>query len=641
MVRENKETRIKEARDKLKTQFSLLNKKMGGAIKYFDSNKKVIGRSDDVHDLDVIMARLDTPVGCIIAPQGVGKTAVVTAWKDEQQAKNDIYIEVFELKIGLMRRDGEDQLIVRMNNLLQELKDYQDKMQEEIPNSEVVLFIDEVHTVVSVFGSGTKIGGDLLKDTLARAQDFVKVITATTTYEYNNYIASDKAFARRLKELKLEESSPKTTLEILKGWLRENKRDGKSLIDKFPESVLQYIIVSNRQHRLDEHEPAKSIDTLATVEAISYVDNIPITKELVNRAFKSTYGINLEWSVNPQKVYNNILRRVKGQPYALHVLDSVVKRLAFNLDNNNQKPKATIFFAGTTGTGKTETAKALAEAVFGDEKRLITRSMTDYIAEGSDIRFRRMLGQEVAHNQSTVILLDEIEKAHPDVLNVLLPILDEGIIHYHQTGTDNHEVPLTTSLKNTIVIATSNAGAEYFKKNDKVSNTEIEGDIITDEMEERLRDMEIGVLNALSAYQLKPEFLQRFTEIVPFTPLSEKSLVEIARLNIDMLREKLKLNKDISIALPDPVYQGKHGYKFEADEVSMYISMERINKAERDKQGARQIKNVIDKEIFTKILDAYFENNYHDKYRVKTNGKALWSSDGGTSKQGRILVEPV
>ena len=154
--------------DKLTQVFDEINEKLGGALRPLKSNSKVAGRDKELKDLNIIMNRRDTPVALLLAPAGAGKTALVGAMINEREAYFHKHVEVFELKVGLMASEGQQVLMTRMNTLLDNLKLYQDELQKIHPDGEVILFIDEVHTIVTIFGAGTKIGGDLLKVLHAR-----------------------------------------------------------------------------------------------------------------------------------------------------------------------------------------------------------------------------------------------------------------------------------------------------------------------------------------------------------------------------------------------------------------------------------------------------------------------------------------
>lgn len=786
--------------DKLKQVFDEINEKLGGALRPLKSNSKVVGRDKELKELNIIMNRRDTPVGLLLAPAGAGKTALVGAMINEREAYFHKHVEVFELKIGLMASEGQQVLMTRMNTLLDNLKLYQDELQKTHPDGEVILFIDEVHTSVSIFGPGTKIGGDLLKDSLARAEEFIKVIAATTNDEFDRYIASDKPLARRFKPISLQEVDKNVTFDILRGWLKAKSVKGEDLNTIVDDETLKYIITNNAAYRPDQHEPAKSIDTLATIHSMHIVDGDPIDKKLVEKAFRTQYDVRLDFSVDAERVFNHIASRVKGQPLALWNMKTMVRNLSFDLEPNTDTPRATAIFPGTTGTGKsvyhdtdilstrdgvtkyrkhgdlvvgdyvfnrkgqpvkvvgvypqgmqraykvtfrngasvicndehlwtyqnvggnggthwkttelkhimsedfqklrvpkfeeltsiedidtpvisdedtfiqsiedlghdlpmqcimvddpehlycvtrdfivthnTETTKAAAEALYGSEDAIVRVDMVDYGAENMDERFRRILGRAVSHKPSSIVLLDELEKAHPDVLNVLLPILDEGHLKYNDLGADGYEAEYNVSFKNTIIIATSNAAADALSEMDKYANVKITGQTMTDEFEEYSRNIEDQIIKALQSYGLRPEFIQRFKSIVPFASLSEATLIDITK---NMILKKLTKFRDIKgydVRIPPNKDWSDRDFKYIADAVTMYVVFERMNTEDANRSGARRIKNIIDKEVVGTIIEGIYENPSFTKFNLRTDGNCTFENPNHAQSKGRLVLEP-
>lgn len=786
--------------DKLKQVFDEINEKLGGALRPLKSNSKVVGRDKELKELNYIMNRRDTPVGLLLAPAGAGKTALVGAMINERETYFHKHVEVFELKIGLMASEGQQVLMTRMNTLLDNLKLYQDELQKTHPDGEVILFIDEVHTIVSIFGAGTKIGGDLLKDSLARAEEFIKVIAATTNDEFDRYIASDKPLARRFKPISLQEVDKNVTFDILRGWLKAKSVKGEDLNTIVDDETLKYIITNNAAYRPDQHEPAKSIDTLATIHSMHIVDGDPIDKKLVEKAFRTQYDVRLDFSVDAERVFNHIASRVKGQPLALWNMKTMVRNLSFDLEPNTDTPRATAIFPGTTGTGKsvyhdtdilstrdgvtkyrkhgdlvvgdyvfnrkgqlvkvvgvypqgmqraykvtfrngasvicndehlwtyqdlgqdgsenwkttelknimsediqklrvpkfekltsiedidtpvisdedtfiqsiedlghdlpmqcimvddpehlycvtrdfivthnTETTKALAEALYGSEDAIVRVDMVDYGAENMDERFRRILGRAISHKPSSIVLLDELEKAHPDVLNVLLPILDEGHLKYNDLGADGYEAEYNVSFKNTIIIATSNAAADALSEMDKYANVKITGQTMTDEFEEYSRNIEDQIIKALQSYGLRPEFIQRFKSIVPFASLSEATLIDITK---NMILKKLTKFRDIKgydVRIPPNKDWSDRDFKYIADAVTMYVVFERMNTEDANRSGARRVKNIIDKEVVGTIIEGIYENPSFTKFNLRTDGNCTFENPNHAQSKGRLVLEP-
>src|SRR5699024_4413225 len=434
---------------------------------------------------------------------------------------------------------GED-LRRRISTLLPKMKEYEDFLKKTNENCKVVLFIDEAHHIVSTFGNGSKEGGELLKPYLARAGDYVPVIAATTRNEYDSYIATDDALARRFKNLPIDEIDKDITVNVLKNWL--NTHTKTVFTENVSEDVLEAIVEANRKYNRDDiAEPSQSIDILESMHAYSRDENIPMDLELLDRVFKDTTSVDLEIDFDKNKIKEVLKQDVRGQPLVLHAMNRIINRITFD-DRKGDQPLATILSAGTSGVGKTQTAKAIAKGGYGSEKRLFKISMTDFNTEESAERFRKLLGTHLRHEPSCVVLFDEVEKAHETVQLSLLPILDEGIVTFFDEGQDGAEHVYTASLKNTIVFATSNKGEKIFAKiNQYVNeiNTDPNHDIdeLTETIKLRNRTLKPQIKRALRQDAFRPELLERFNQIIPFATLSDPVLIDIAEKQIfDMLK---------------------------------------------------------------------------------------------------------
>lgn len=621
--------------------FKSINDDLGGSLKPMESKDNVVGRDTELTDLSIIMNRKTTQVALLLAPAGTGKSALAGSWMNQQEEKGN-YLEMFQLEIGLMGGDNQNLLMKRMSTLLQRLKEYKDELLKVKPDAELVLFIDEVHKVVTVFGENTKIGGDLLKESLARAEEFVKVITATTPDEYNSYIAQDKPLARRFKNISFTEVTPPLTFTILKDWLQRYSSDKEDLTRMVSDRILKKIIYSNRIYREGFYEPAKSIDVLDSLIATSSTTGKPVDDKTLAHVFKAQYRVDLDFNVDTVAVMDNIKRRVKGQPLAMNALKLMVEEVAFQLYETRKRPRSTMLFPGTTGTGKTETVKALCEGITGDEKNLVIISMTDYSDNDSEVRFRKVLGEALRENPSAVVLLDELEKASKPVRNVLLPVLDEGMVTYHDEGADGRLVMHPVSLKNSIIIATTNAGAESLNKLYQYDINKYSGEEMTERMMQTSRNVEKSVVKALGANDFSPEFIARFDGIVPFLTLNEETLLRIARKQLDDLLRQIYQTKGILVSLPPDKDWSEAGTKHVIDAISAYVVIERMDdETDAGKNGAREIAKIIKREILGPIITAIFEHKGCTKFNLETNGLTRFEKPTMAQKRGLIRVIPV
>ncbi|MDW4003489.1 AAA family ATPase [Staphylococcus saprophyticus] len=429
------------------------------------------------------------------------------------------------------------------------------------------------------------------------------------------------------------------TVQILRSWL--NNHTKTVFTENVDDTILHKIVEENRRHNTELAEPAKSIDTLESLHAYSIDENIPIDGELLNRVFKAATNVDLNINIDVIKANKVLKKRVRGQPLVLKAMDRTLKVMEFD-ERRGDRPMATILSVGTSGVGKTETAKATAE---GTEKDLLIISMTNFNTAESAERFRRHLGSHIRHNSSSVILFDEVEKAHSTVQLSLLPILDEGLVTFFDSGQDGYEQPYTVSLKNTIIFGTSNKGAAIFGKINNYAkqvaeNQEQDIDKLTKDIQLMNRQLKPEIRRALERDDFRPELLQRFSSIIPFATLGERVLIDIAEKQIDDM-VKYFLSKGYDIRRNPPEYWGDDKYPYNATEIAMYVAIERmINKKDAGGLGARNIRSIILEEIEGEILDAIYEYPGVKKFNLMTDGNCVFEDGDSAQSEGQILVTP-
>ena len=269
--------------------FEKINKELGYSLKPLKSKNDVKGREEELSTLSVTVKDCTNKIGLLVGGAGMGKSTLVKAWKNEQE-RNGQYVEIFELKVGLMTRNGNGNFVLLMNTLLERMKQYKNELLKQKPNAKLVLFIDEVHMVVSIFGHGSKVEKDLLKNSLVSAKEYVDIITATTPDEFNFYIRQDKILSHLFKPLYLNEVSPTVTNQILRSWLEQHSTQNNNVNKMISDDMLKDIIYYNKLYREGFHEPAKSIDVLDSLITTAKRLNEPVSEKLLNRVFKYNYA---------------------------------------------------------------------------------------------------------------------------------------------------------------------------------------------------------------------------------------------------------------------------------------------------------------------------------------------------------------
>lgn len=619
-------------------KFNEVNEKLGGAIKLLDTDDRVIGRNKELLDLGIIVEQREVNVPLIIGGAGTGKTALVCTYMNMlEESGEEVY--PIEVDIGSMAEDL-DILKVRLSRMMEYIKEFKDVLLEHRPNAKLYLFVDEVHKIVSIFPRGSKIGGDLLKTSLSRAEKFCTFIGATTTKEYTKHIATDDAFDRRFQPLTMAEVDDKTTKIILRNWLEKYAVDEPKL--KFvQDNVLETIIEYNKQYKSKYHEPAKSLKSLRSIESASRVLKKNIDIELVKYIFERQYGLDLTFDIDLDYCENVIKQQIKGQPIAIDTVMNMLLEIRINAAKKEMEPRFVGLFVGPTGVGKTQMSKAVAEGVFKSKNKFIKMDLTNYSSENSGDRFRRDLGEQIQDKPSSVVLFDEMEKAHDSVLNILLPVLDEGILQYEMAGAEADLEPQEANLRNSIIFLTSNAGAEVFKTLDKRAETIFEGDVMTDKYQIAQREVSQVVQDALESSEMRPEFLQRVKATCPFLGLSQETMILIAQNEIERTLNEYEELTGVNVICPDAVSPKLAGIQTENyyNPLALYIILERMEKNNTNVNGARHIKRIIQSDIRGILNKAKRQHPDCKKFKFATNGECRWEIRDSAEKKGLLRVE--
>lgn len=343
-----------EKQPRFMNAFNKYNSMCGNAfVRLKEQKHDIQGRDKESAMLVRIMERPLTPIASLIGPAGVGKSALVEDFvkrvgRGEIQSLPGREYFVVSLRIGNLKTLGNDKLQAVMSNMLDEMSKLEKIAQEVLQNKKIrlILFIDEFHMLVTIFGPGTKIGGDLMKDVLARAS--VKVITATTRKEFDSTIAVDEPFKERFKEIELNELPTHVVLDICKNWWQSN-------VPKLPmpnDQLIMKVLNANKAFRAQQAEPRKSLDIMEDLVASMLVTQRPVTEDVIDEIFKDRFHISLNLDFDADGIFANVKKRVKGQALALYELQRALRAVAFQLDKNPNKPIMTLLLTGSTGTGK-------------------------------------------------------------------------------------------------------------------------------------------------------------------------------------------------------------------------------------------------------------------------------------------------
>ena len=587
----------------------------------------VIGRNKEIQETAEILARRTKNNPVLVGDAGVGKTAVVEGLAQaivngdvpaSIKNKEIISIDISGLEAGTQYRGSFEENI---QNLIKEVKD----------RGNVTLFFDEIHQILGAGGMGGDNGSkglaDILKPALSRGE--ITVIGATTQDEYRNTIMKNAALARRFNQVTVNAPSPEDTFKILQG-IRNLYEKHHNVV--LPDNVLKAAVDYSIQYIPQRSLPDKAID-LIDMTAAHLAAKHPVTdvKELENQikdekekqqaaADKEDYeaALNAKTKIEElQKKIDNhsesqkvtatvndvaeaverltgipvskmgasdierlkeIGKRLKGkvigQDEAVNAVARAIRRNRAGFDEGN-RPIGSFLFVGPTGVGKTELAKQLALDMFGSKDAIIRLDMSEYSDRTAVSKLigttagyvgyddnSNTLTERVRRNPYSIILLDEIEKADPQVITLLLQVLDDGRL---TDGQGN-----TIDFKNTVIIATSNAG---------FGNEDLMG---KDEKEDK------DIMKKIAPY-FRPEFLNRFNAVIEFSHLTKEDLKEIVDLMLDEVNKTLA-KKGLDLVVTDAAknYLIEQGY----DEA----------------MGARPLRSVIEQQIRDKVTDFYLDN---------------------------------
>ncbi len=570
----------------------------------------VIGREDEITRVIQILSRRTKNNPCLIGEPGVGKTAIVEGLAQRIQSgnvpqsmlgKRVMTLDLSGMVAGSKYRGEFEERIKRL-------------MKEVIADGNIILFLDEIHTIIGAGGAeGAIDASNILKPSLARGE--LQLIGATTIEEYRKHIEKDAALERRLQTVMVEEPGILEAIQIVSGVKHKYEEHHHVTIS---EQAVEAAVKLSARYINDRNLPDKAIDLIDEAAAAMKLDglkvptkcdalkaeidhlSVQIERSLKFEAFSQAHEQRLaqeklqkkykaamkqyhrkvtdkslvvtgeeiaavvsRWAKIPlqkleEKESERLLKletilhkRVIGQSEAVEAVSKAIRRGRVGLADPN-RPIGSFLFLGPTGVGKTELSKALAEVMFGSQNDLIRVDMSEYMEPHSIAKMigsppgyvghddGGQLSEKVRRHPYSVVLFDEIEKAHPDVFNILLQVLDDG----HITDSKGRKV----SFKNTIIIMTSNAGAG------RIVEPKNLGFAVAATQEQNYAKMKEGVMEEVKRL-FKPEFINRIDEIMVFRPLNEKELRQIVTLlSADLIKrckEQMDLQLSISASLKD------------------------------------------------------------------------------------------
>lgn len=606
----------------------------------------VIGRKQEIERVIEILSRRTKNNPCLIGEPGVGKTAAVEGLAQKIASgdvpeilkdKRVVTLDISGMVAGAKYRGDFEE---RIKKALNEVKKAGD----------VILFIDEIHTIV---GAGAAEGAidaaNILKPLLARGE--IQLVGATTLNEYRKFIEKDAALERRFSPVTVNEPSEKETIQILKG-IRDKYEAHHNV--KITDEAIEAAVKLSIRYVNDRFLPDKAIDLIdeasskARLRTYTEPDSLKELQEEIektknekeeavlnqkfekaaelrdtekalrdkfekeqnkwkNKNTKSIVTITEEniaevianWTGIPAKkitedeneklknLEKELHKRVIGQNEAVEAVSKAIRRGRVGL-KDPKRPIGSFLFLGPTGVGKTELSKALAEVLFGDENAMIRLDMSEFMEPHSVSKLigappgyvgfddGGQLTEKIRRKPYSVVLFDEIEKAHPDVMNMLLQILEDGRLTDSQGRTVN--------FKNTVIIMTSNLGARLITDRKQLGFANKEGEADSKKEYEEIKKEVMAELKK----ELRPEFINRIDEIIVFHKLNDNDINQIIDIMLKEVVNRLK--------------EQKYDVKFEPD-VKELIAKEGIDKNFGARPLRRTIQNLVEDKLAEEILD--------------------------------------
>ncbi len=606
----------------------------------------IIGRDNEMQRVVQILSRRTKNNPCLVGDPGVGKTAIVEylaqkiAEGDVPEILKDKRVVSLDLSSMIAGSKYRGEFEERIKNAINEVK----------KAGNVILFIDEIHTIIGAGGAEGAIDtANILKPSLARGD--LQIIGATTLTEYRKHIEKDAALARRFQSVKIEEPTEQDAIKMLYG-LRDKyeAHHNAKITDKAIEAAVKLSI----RYITDRFLPDKAIDLID--EAASHVrlqtctlpNNMKeletqlselekekesaiksedfekageikkkqieiknkldeqkknwhdennksqhvVDEEEIAKVVADWTGINVrqlrqDETERLMNIENILHKRVIGQNEAVSAISKAIRRGRVGL-KNPKRPIGSFLFLGPTGVGKTELTRALSEVLFGDENAMIRIDMSEYMEKHNVAKLigappgyvgydeGGQLTEKVRRKPYSVVLFDEIEKAHPDIFNILLQILDDGRV------TDSQGRII--DFKNTVIIMTSNVGAHSIVSTKKL------GFMTNADSQKSFEDMKKNVLSEVREL-FRPEFLNRIDEIIVFHPIELEDAKKITRLMLNEVQERVKDNMEINFEFTDALVE--------------YIAQTGFDQ----NYGARPLRRTIQ----TKIEDSFAEKLLENK----------------------------
>lgn len=549
-----------------------------------------------------VMAAMQRPELCnvmLLAEAGSGKTALVQGIMLEDSQR--YYLEV-DLSHMIADLTDKNQMADKLKSLFDETQRYC-----KSESCEIVLFIDEFHQIVELSPAAVEALKPLLADSGTRG---IRVIAATTFVEFRKWISPNQPLVERLQRINLEQPSKKMVVSILRGMARRYGVEQQFYNDMLFEDIYD---LTNRYIPANA-QPRKSILVLDAMVGWYRYSRRRLDRKLLADVIYESEGVNIAFRVDATKIKKELDAHVFAQELASTIIQDRLQICVADL-NNKSKPMSSFLFTGSTGVGKTEMTKQLAQILFNDSRRLIRFDMTEYANENSLDLFRHELTNRVWERPYSIILLDEIEKACAPVTRILLQVLDDGRL----TDENNREV----SFVNSYIVLTTNAGNEVYGDIAQYAASDTGSGENLKKYQKVIRK---SITQTTGSNRFPPELLGRIDCIVPFQPLSQNTQAMIVKNKLTQLRDRVKEKHGIDLKIKSRIVD--------------YLVKDNLD-TEADAGGARAVISKMESEVVTAVAQAINTNPNVTALLVDYEGEPAYLNKHQLESTARVIVTPV
>lgn len=543
--------------------------------------RRLVGRDSLIRSIMAAFSRAELCNVILLAPAGCGKTALVQGTMERDA--NRLYLEVDLARMIADCQNDTNEMAAKLKMLFSETEQCVSNEGQEI-----VLFIDEFHQVVQLSAAAVEALKPLLADSGTRG---IRVIAATTLEEFNQFIAPNQPLVERLQRINVPEPDEDATVEILKNMAKTYGVDNLFFDDHVFHMIYEY---TNRYIPANS-QPRKSIKVLDAMVGWNRSENRKMDDRLLADVIQESEDVNVAFRVDASTIKKRLDERVLAQQYATSQIERRLQLCVADL-NDKSKPMSTFLFTGSTGVGKSEMTKQLAEILFQDQRRLLRFDMTEYANADSLERFRDLLTTRIWEHPYSIVLLDEIEKACSAVTRLLLQVLDDGRL----TNRNNREVSFT----NCYIVLTTNAGSEIYKTIAQYgeSNSEKDMAIIAKKYDKLIRR---SLSETSGDNRFPPELIGRIDVMVPFQPLSRETMGNIVMMKLRKLKAQVK---------------ARHGVQLVIDKAVVRYLVEDNLSTDSDSGGARIVMSKLETEVTTNVARYINEHPFASRIAVKVDG---------------------